>query len=407
MATDTGVTSQRYIEALVDELDISETRYQQATDSYMSLGRWLNRDESTIARYGPAVYVQGSFGLGTVIKPLNLDEEYDVDSVCEFKKLGKAHVTQAGLKSLLHGEIEAYRRSKNMNKPLREGRRCWTLNYADGAQFHMDVVPALPNGADVRQLLEARSLDARLAGTAIAITDNQRLNYQAITNDWPRSNPKGYVAWFRSRMIVVLNERKAKLAKSIGASVEKIPDYRVRTPLQAAIMILKRHRDVTFQADTTNSAPISIIITTLAAHAYNGEEDVADALRSILAGMDEHIERDRANRAIIRNPSDPLENFADKWAEHPERERAFFAWLRQAREDFTRIAGLGSPRLITEALSPRVGVELAKRAEKRAGGSSGPLLRGATAASGAAAGAASTPSFGTTPRVPTKPKGFA
>lgn len=403
MDTSVGDISHRYIDALVDELDISDTRYQQATDSYMSLGRWLNREGSTIAEYGPAVYVQGSFGLGTVIKPIDLHEEYDVDSVCEFKKLGKRQVTQAQLKAMLHVEIEAYRRSKSMAKPLREGRRCWTLNYADGAQFHMDVVPALPNEADVRRLLEARSLDARLAGTAIGITDNERHDYRLITDDWPRSNPKGYLEWFRSRMIVVLNERKAKLAKSIRASIEEIPDYRVRTPLQASIMILKRHRDVTFQSDTTKSAPISIIITTLAAHSYDGEEDVADALRSILAGMDRHIERDRSNRAIIRNPSDPLENFADKWAEHPEREQGFFAWLRQARADFARIAGMGSPRLITEALSPHVGVELAKRAEKRAGGSSGPLLRGATAASGAA----SAPSFGNAPRVPTKPKGFA
>jgi hypothetical protein len=82
-------SSRLYIEALVEELDISDTRYEQASDSYMSLGRWLNRDGSTIKRHDPVVYVQGSFGLGTVIKPLNLEEEYDVDAVCELKTLGK------------------------------------------------------------------------------------------------------------------------------------------------------------------------------------------------------------------------------------------------------------------------------------------------------------------------------
>lgn len=396
-------TSQRFIEALVDELEVSDTRYEQASDSYQSLGRWLNRPDSSIFAYAPAVYVQGSFGLGTVIKPLNLEEEYDIDAVCEFKELGKTQLTQERLKQMLGQEIEAYRRSKSMVKPLQEGRRCWTLNYADGAQFHMDVVPALPNGNDVRLLLEARHLDARWAASAIAITDNERPNYRVITNDWPRSNPKGYIEWFKSRMIVQLNERKQKLAKSIHASVESIPDYRVRTPLQSAIMILKRHRDMMFVNDEINCCPISVIITTLAAHAYQGEAEVPEALYAILSRMDAFIERDASRRAIIRNPSDPMENFADKWAEYPERERSFFAWLNQARADFSAVTAMTSSPDIAQALSPHIGVELAKRAEDRARASSGSLLRAPSAAPAAAAA----PAFGSVPRVPSKPKGFA
>ena len=67
-----------------------------------------------------------------------------------------------------------------MVKPLREGRRCWTLNYSDGAQFHMDVVPALPNGREMRELLEADRFDPRWAATAIAITDNERPNLRVL-----------------------------------------------------------------------------------------------------------------------------------------------------------------------------------------------------------------------------------
>lgn len=395
--------SQRFIETLVDELAVSDARYEQANESYKSLGRWLNRPESTITSYDPAVYVQGSFGLGTVIKPLNLDEEYDIDAVCELRALGKTQMSQQKLKQMLGYEIEAYRQSKSMVKPLREGRRCWTLNYADGAQFHMDVVPALPNGQDVRILLERSRLNTNWAATAIAITDNEHADYAVVTNDWPRSNPKGYLEWFKFRMILQLNERKQRLAKSIRASVETIPDYRVRTPLQSSIMILKRHRDMMFEKDEINCCPISIIITTLAAHAYQGEEGVSDALYSILSRMDSFIERDARNEAIVRNPTDPMENFADKWSEFPERERSFYQWLEQARADFARIASMSNANQITEALSPHVGVDLAKRAEGRAGGGFGPLLRGATAAS-SAAGA---PAFGSVPRVPSKPKGFA
>lgn len=401
MSVSATASSKRYIAALADELDISDTRYEQAEQSYMSLGRWLNRPESTIRIYDPAVYVQGSFGLGTVIKPLTEAEEYDVDSVCELKLLGKRQKTQEQLKVMVGVEIEAYRRSKGMQKQLHEGRRCWTLNYADGAQFHMDVVPAVPNGAAVRVLLDAYRHDATWAGTAIAITDNERPDYRHVTDDWPRSNPKGYLEWFKSRMIVVLNERKRVLARSIDASVEKIPDYKVRTPLQSSIMILKRHRDIMFQKDEINCCPISIIITTLAAHAYRGQEDVGDALLAILSGMEAFILRDRSGRALIPNPTDPMENFADKWSEHPERETAFYKWLRQAQDDYAHVAGMESGALITETLAPQMGSTLAKRAETRFRGGATSLLRGATAA------AASAPTFGSVPRVPSKPKGFA
>lgn len=394
-----------YLKSLAEELDISESRYDQAYERYHSLGRWLNREASSIKQFDPAVYVQGSFAFGTVVKPYSDAEEYDVDFVCELKKLSKIQLSQQDLKQLLGLEIDAYRQANNIQKPLDEGRRCWTLNYADGAQFHMDIVPALPNGAGVRLLLEKRRLDATWADTAIGITDNEVSNYTVISDDWPRSNPKGYLEWFRSRITILLERRKTELAKAAHANVEDIPDYRVRTPLQSAIMILKRHRDMMFAGDQTHCAPISIIITTLAGHSYQGEDQIADALFSIIAKMDSFVLWD-GQKYVIPNPSDPSENFADKWEKYPERQDAFFQWLDNVRQDFQSVADQYSYKAITETLSPHIGLELAKRAEDRSVGS-GPisLLKGASAAS--AASVAAKPSFGSEPRIPTKPKGFA
>ena len=398
-------TAQDYLEALSEELDISETRYDQAYERYHSLGKWLNRDASSIKQFDPFMYVQGSFAFGTAIKPYSDEEEYDVDIVCELKKLSKSVLSQKQLKQLLGAEIEAYRRAKNMQKQLEERRRCWALNYADGAQFHLDIVPALPNSADVRLLLEQRRLDTTWVDTAIAITDNEVDNYTFISDDWPRSNPKGYFEWFKSRIKVLLESRKAELAKRLNASVEDIPDYRVRTPLQSAIMILKRHRDIRFAHDQKNRRPISIIITTLAGHSYQGENQVAAALFSILSRMDTFVQWD-GGKYVIPNPSDPSENFADKWEEFPERKDAFFQWLEQARQAFQAVADQYSHKMITETLSPLIGRNLAKRAGERSGGSRPKtLLHGASTAP--AAPIAAQPSFGSEPRIPTKPKGFA
>jgi len=349
------------LEALAQELEISPYRYEQAETSYRSLGDWLNRPASTIRQFDPQVHVQGSFGLGTAIPPISDDEHYDVDAVCEFRNLTKGQFSQEELKRRLGKEIRSYAASQNMKNPVEEGRRCWTLVYADGAQFHMDVTPGIPNAAEQRSRLAIRGFDEAFAGTAIAITDVDHPTYRIVSQDWPRSNPRGYLNWFRSCMV-----KGSEQGRSIALdSTEPMPDYKVRTPLQHAVMILKRHRDVMF-ADRFDERPISVILTTLAAHAYAGERKIADALLTILRGMDRHIKQQGGGAVLIANPSDPSENFADKWVKRPERREAFFEWLAQVREDFENVAALSNEQTIAEHLAKGVGLDMAYRAKKRA-----------------------------------------
>lgn len=353
------------LEDLAESLAIPNSTYEKAERSYKSLGEFLNRENSSIRQFDPQVHVQGSFGMGTVIPPVSDAEDYDVDAVCEFRKLTKAQTTQQDLKTLLGNEMAAYAREHNMNKPVVPHRRCWRLEYADGAQFHMDVTPGLLNGAEQRILLKAHGLDDRFANTSIAITDIDHPAYRILSPDWPRSNPRGYLKWFVGRMEVILEERKRELVrKGIRAGTEAIPVYAVRTPLQSAVMILKRHRDIMF-VSRSDERPISVILTTLGAHAYHGEAKISDALFSMLNGMQNHIGRTPDGHFLIANPSDPTENFADKWRKHPERAAAFFEWLERARHDFAHVAELSNKQLITETLAKSVGSGVADRVRKR------------------------------------------
>jgi len=404
--------AETYLGALAKELEIPPSRYEQAEKSYKSLGEWFHREDSSVRDFDPDVFSQGSFKLGTVIKPQSKDEEYDVDCGCSLTYLDKTKLSQANLKKLLGEEVKLYRKNKGITKEVHEGRRCWRLDYADGAQFHMDLVPCIPNGHDQRQILEAKHLDAHFADTAIAITDNEVLpQYLQITDDWPRSNPRGYADWFKSRMGDVFVQRRAQVlnemqAKGITASVEDIPTYRVRTPLQSAIMILKRHRDVMFENDPTNK-PISIILTTLAAHAYQGESTIGYTLISILNRMEDAIEHD-GQKFVIKNPTDALENFADKWDEHPERAQAFYSWLEQARKNFIDVGVLVEHQRMSSILENRIGHRLTEQISnsifQSTGSGTSSLLSAATVAS-----ATSVPSvsFSDEPRNPKKPDGFA
>jgi hypothetical protein len=411
MAVTITKQAEAYLEALAKALEIPSARYEQAEKSYKSLGDWLHRDASSVRDHDPDIFVQGSFRLGTVIRPMSDDEEYDVDCACSLTSLSKSDLSQHDLKDMLGEEIKLYRDSKGIKKPVHEGRRCWRLEYADGAQFHMDIVPCIPNAEDQRLLLEARSLDATYADTAIAITDNEVAAYDVITDDWPRSNPRGYAEWFKSRMGDVFRRRRQQIleemrAEGVTASVEDIPTYRVRTPLQSAIMILKRHRDTMFADDPTDK-PISIIISSLAAHAYQGEETIGYALLSILNRMEDAIEHD-GKKYVIKNPTDALENFADKWEEHPERASAFFEWLKQAREDFSAAGRLVEHRRMSTVLADRMGRDLTDQASDAALqptrlGSPG-LVKVAGVVSAASA---TSVSFADAPRTPKKPDGFA
>ena len=328
------------LETIAKALDIPESYHEQAIKRYQSIGTWLERDESIVARYRPEIYPQGSFLIGTVTKPISGAEEYDIDIVSELS-LQKTSISQEKLKCLVGSEIKSYARVNNMNLRPQESLHCWTLSYADGAQFHMNILPAIPDAESFKQITAARRYTLpRWSNFAIATTDNTLPTYSEINPDWPHSNPKGYSEWFRSRMQIQFEAARKSFAESIQHRVEDVPEYKIKTPLQRVIQILKRHRDIWFDKNQSaydgKAKPTSIIITTLAAHAYNNEADIQQTLLKIVTEMPRHIKYDGNGVALIHNPVNPFENFADKWQEHPIREVCFKNWINQVQLDLTK-----------------------------------------------------------------------
>jgi len=338
------------LRGLAESLDISEAQYEAAVKHYEAVGDWLNKDDSPIAAHDPQIYPQGSFRLGTMIKPINDKDEYDIDLVCELKTLKKENVTRKQLKDMVGDRLKENERYRKM---LKEGKRCWTLQYADSARFHMDILPAIPDD-EINGVV--RQIGANLAESAILITDRELYN-------WQRSNPVGYAEWFKERMRIQFNAKRMLLAKSLRASVEEVPEYKVKTPLQQSIQILKRHRDIMF-ADDQDDKPISVIITTLAALAYNNEADLLEALVNIVHGMPSFIQR-KDGAPWVENPVNPTENFADKWKEEPQRETKFRKWLRQVRADLETALRAGGPYDMIEGLKPRFGDRIVNQAASK------------------------------------------
>ena len=294
---------------LADTLNISETMRGKAERAYQSLGEWLGENgEGREVR----VYTQGSFALGTVVRPPSGEDlDYDIDLVCELPDM--ALDTARSIKQFVGDRITQHSTYAGKLEP--EGKRCWTLDYDD---FHVDVLPCTD--------------DYQRGGTAIRLTHKDN-----VTGEYENrySDPRGYSKWFEGRMGKSLLEAKRKRLGEGYCSVDDVPVFEVRTPLQKAVQILKHHRNVMFEG--RDDAPISIIISTLAAQAYDGESGTYDAVIGILDRMSLFIQGD-VGTYRIPNPVDEKENFADRWNEEPSKARSFFAWLQRAQKDFRTLS---------------------------------------------------------------------
>jgi len=318
---------------LIELLDIPQSYYERAKERARSLEDWLRREESMVAHLKPDVYPQGSFRYGTVIRPLFKHDEYDLDLVCAVN-LSKSTVTQRQVKELIGQEIVAYAKSYQFKEPAKEKPRCWRLNYADHVSFHMDILPAVPEDAATIRVIFERQVPAALAEHAIAITDTRHPHYREIDPKWPSSNPRGIALWFEDRARPAAQYRINELVRCrTYASIDEVPPYEWKTTLQRAIQILKRHRDVMFKGDR-DLAPISMIITTLAAHAYSGEEDLYSALDNILTKMPLFV---RKQTPRIPNPVNPAEDFADCWSRDSRYEQNFWLWHSQVKADLRHL----------------------------------------------------------------------
>jgi hypothetical protein len=166
-------------------------------------------------------------------------------------------------------------------------------------------------------------------------------------------------------MKTILLEGKRIFAAESRVEIEDVPDYSVKTPLQRAVQILKRHRDIMFERDKDNK-PVSIIITTLAARAYNNQADLYETLTSIIDGMTEHIENDGGVLSVF-NPVNPEENFADKWQEHPERATKFISWLQQIKKDLKSALKERSISIVAGSMKAAFGEKAVNEAVERFG----------------------------------------
>ncbi len=328
--------NEELLKNIVKQIAVSDRKNEDAINRYTSISQWFGRKESMLNSYSPMIYPHGSFSLGTAINPL-VGEKYDLDIMCCLQNLTTYNITEYKLKQMVGNEIIEYTKTYGMKFPENH-TRAWTINYNEKSQFQIDIIPSIPVGVN----------------TSVYLTYKDTHLYNQIHNPWEKiSNPKGYLDWFSEKCRENLLERRKRFATTNKIEIEKIPEYKVKSVLQEVVMLLKRHRDVYFDnlqnCQEKEEKVSSIILTTLATEQYKGQSNLVEAFIYIVENLENAItvrnnsiyENFRYTKGYaignkefkIVNPSNPKENFTDKWGENPYKKRAFFMWLEQLKDD--------------------------------------------------------------------------
>lgn len=314
MITEKQIEFGSILEHVADELDIPDSKYEEVVQKYEAVCDWLGKDDSQLSSYSPRMFAQGSFSLGTCVKPFKRDE-YDIDFVCKLEL--PSSVDQRVIYDLVGKRLKEH---KTYNEMIQPKNRCWRLKYA--GSFHMDILPAIP--------------DDQRNDESLLVPDKE-------LSEWKESNPEGYAKWFYRQM-------EAQRQRILKAVVDPVPKWKIKTPLQRSVQILKRHRDIVFQNEERDKPP-SIIITTLAAKAYGNEGYLFEALINIIDNMRFCFDNDGSGLAVL-NPTNEGENFAEKWTAYPKRKEKFLEWLINLRTNLFRMLELKGLPQISKSLEP-------------------------------------------------------
>lgn len=311
-------------------LQLSQKQYELAERRYNDVGKWLAAKESKLANVFLQIYPQGSLKTRTTVRPIH-QQEYDLDLICElqldWRKNDPVHV--------LKFVEERLKEEEKYAAIIKSKARCIRLDYP--GEFHLDVVPACP-------IIEREN-------GYVMIPDKE-------VKDWRDSNPKGYADWFENQSTMQMVVEKA-------AAIEPLPEpesVKEKPPLKRVVQLMKRFRDIYFK-ENQESAPASILLTTLAGKKYRGQASIKNALSEIVAG----IRRDIAmanGRLLIFNPANTTEELSERWKNDPELYEEFVEWVKQFDQIWMEINQSIGLQKISKLLGQMFGEEITEYAIK-------------------------------------------
>lgn len=299
----------------LSDLDLSPTMEKNARDKYEALSRYLD-DHGLDSDF----YPQGSFLIGTTIRPYRdgKDHDYDLDVLAILKK--KKEETDA--RRVKNDVGNCIKESGIYSEKLeKEDRNCWTLKYAEvseGIGFSLDIVPSVDESIEIKNEIVASGVSDSKVIKTVAITNKEKQDY-----NWLTSNPLGFGDWFleisnkhlTSDMKFEQYRILPQEVRMVFASVEEIPTYYYRSNLQRAVQFIKRHRDIFFdRCNLSADKPSSILISALVADSVKDKWflSVSEIIYAFVSGFNNKSISIMQDGKIL-NPVDLRENLIERY----------------------------------------------------------------------------------------------
>ena len=277
---------------IAHELELDKTRTERMESAYSAVSELLSNDEDFFKKLNVEIYAQGSKRIETTVKPINGDD-FDLDTVLHIYDPYFNHTPQEIFDALVMAlEKDAY-----YKKIMQKKSRCVRLNYK--GDFHMDILPACMPNVHEKEVIKIP---------------------EKVLKNWSSGNPKGFSKWFltiassfeKSLLMVYADD----LIKA-QVETEPLPDgLYEKTPLQRAVQLMKRYRDIFFK-NNTDYRVSSIVITTLAATFYQGENSIYESIDKIISRIKNSYSLSiiQGKRFKVLNPINSDEDFTDSWTD--------------------------------------------------------------------------------------------
>ncbi len=292
------------LDKMAEAVQLDQTRYERMLGHYEAVKSWIESDEKFFKPFKYDVYPHGSVRILTTVKPIG-KEEFDLDIAIHLQTQWANH-TPAKIYNELRRRLQEHETYKNMLEPK---NRCLRLNYS--GDFHMDILPGIQENEWDKDKLR---IPDRELGT------------------WVSSNPRGYANWFINKANTV---RVSLLERAFRAENIPADDFANKKPLQRAVQLIKRYRDVYFQKDDTYKTS-SIVLTTIAGQFYNGQDSIFDTVDGIITAIVAKMGTGQA-RIKVLNPVNDQEDFTDKWENEPQYYTAFANFCKHLHGEWQKL----------------------------------------------------------------------
>jgi hypothetical protein len=331
------------LEYICQALELTATQHNAAREHYEAVADWLLESTNPLLQ-NLIIYPHGSIVLGTTVKPHGRNE-HDVDLVSRAPSVNTSY-SPVILKTAIGQRLREHAHYRPI---LKEKRRCWRLEYAN--EFHLDITPSILNPA--------------CDNGGELVPDKELMH-------WQPTNPQGYLRLFERRALLRPSIRftDALLEKRGDAAAPFPRQTRLKGILRRLVQLAKRHRDIHFEHGDVSIAPISIVITTLLAQAYEkcvrqSYDSELQLLIDVIRMVPQFIEGPTTNgtsRWAVWNETTEAENFAEKWNRKSLLATAFFQWHAKFLADIERITDVYGLDRLTKSLAESFGERPARMA---------------------------------------------